>query len=221
MHTDSIYENYIHTRKLDLNLIKLKNSSNKMYDFIGNTFNKNGRDHIIRDTFTENRKDFTNETDENNIIEEIFARYNLFLYPFPEFYELYFKIREMFYDKLEVENHEESYYIQSWLNFYWKGDFIDWHHHWPSYVNSWHGYYCIDVEPSKTSYRLEHTKKIIDVKNENNLLVLSKSLNDKHRTWPWQHENPRITIAFDIVPGPVVLNFEGENKMGINHWIPI
>jgi hypothetical protein len=205
MDIDNVYENYVHTRKLDLNLIKIKNSSNKMYDF-------------IRNVFTDNGKGCNGQT---SMTEQIFSKYNLFLYPFAEFYELYFNIREMFYDKLEVENHEESYYIQSWLNFYWKGDFIDWHGHWPSYAYAWHGYYCVDVEPSKTSYKLENSKKIIDIKNENNLLVLSKSLNDNHRTWPWEYEHPRITIAFDIVPASTILNYQGENKMGINHWMPI
>lgn len=205
MYIDNIYEDYIHTRKLDLNLSKMKNSSNKMYEF-------------IRNEFSENAKDYSGQT---SMMEQIFAKYNLFMYPFPEFYNLFFKIREMFYDKLNVDDHDESYYIQSWLNFYWKGDFIDWHSHWPAYVESWHGYYCVDVEPSKTSYKLEKTGKIIDVENENNLLVLSKSLDDQHRTWPWKYEHPRITIAFDIISASNILNFEGENKMGKNHWIPI
>lgn len=205
MDNDKFYEEYIHTRKLDLNLIKIKNSSNKMYEFIRNEFVKNAQDY----------------NGQSSMVQQIFAEYNLFLYPFPEFYDLFFQIKEMFYDKLDIEEHDESYYIQSWLNFYWEGDFIDWHSHWPPYVKSWHGYYCVDVEPSKTSYKLEESGKIIHVQNEDNLLVLSKSLDDQHRTWPWEYEHPRITIAFDILPASNILNFQGENKMGKNHWIPI
>ena len=88
-------------------------------------------------------------------------------------------------------------------------------------MESWHGYYCVDVEPSKTSYKLEKNGKIVHVQNEDNLLVLSKSLDDQHRTWAWEYDHPRITIAFDILPASNILNFEGENKMGKNHWIPI
>ncbi len=202
---DNIYENYVHTRKLSLNLSKIKNSAYKMYEFINTEFNKSGAEC----------------NGQTSMINQIFAEYNLLMYPFPEFYELYSDIKKMFYDKLSLEDLDESYYIQSWLNFYKKGDFIDWHSHWPPEVNSWHGYYCVDVEPSKTSYRITKENKNIDVINENNLLVLSKSLDDQHRTWPWEYEQPRITIAFDIISAPNILNFYGENKMGKNHWVPI
>lgn len=205
MDIDNIYEDYIHTRKLNLNLSKIKNSCNKMYDFINNEFNDASK----------------NYSGQNNLTDQLFLKYNFFMYPFPEFYELYFEIQRMFYDKLSNNDQGETYYIQSWLNFYWDGDFIDWHKHWPAYTNSWHGYYCVNVEPSKTSYKLEGSGKIIDVENENNLLVLSESLEDQHRTWPWEFEQPRITIAFDILSASNILNFEGENLMGINHWIPI
>ena len=52
-------------------------------------------------------------------------------------------------------------------------------------------------------------------------VFLSKSLDDQNRTWAWEYDHPRITIAFDILPASNILNFEGENKMGKNHWIPI
>ena len=29
-------------------------------------------------------------------------------------------------------------------------------------------------------------------------MVISKSNGDEHRTWPWQYDRPRITIAFDL-----------------------
>jgi hypothetical protein len=86
MNIDNIYEEYVYTRKLDLNLTKIKNSSNKMYDFIRNEFSEDG-------------KDYSGQT---SMVEQIFAKYNLFMYPFPEFYELYFKVRELFYDKLNI-----------------------------------------------------------------------------------------------------------------------
>lgn len=205
MTIDNTYENYVYTRKLNLNLNKIINSSYKMYDFINTNFNKSDKEY----------------NGQISMVEQIFASYNLLMYPYPEFYELYYEIKKMFYDKLNPEDSDESYYIQSWLNFYKFGDFIDWHNHWPPEVNSWHGYYCVNVEPSKTSYRLNNSEKNINVENQNNLLVMSKSIEDQHRTWPWKYDEPRITIAFDILPAPSILNFYGENKMGVNHWVPI
>ena len=59
MNIDNIYEQYVHTRKLELNLTKIKNSSNKMYDF-------------IRNEFIENAKDYSGQT---SMVEQIFAKY--------------------------------------------------------------------------------------------------------------------------------------------------
>jgi hypothetical protein len=193
------YSNYIHTKKLNLNLSKIKNSSHKMYNYIKKTF--------------ESGSDYNGQS---SMEKQIFAKYNLLMYPLPEFYELYCEIRNFFRENLNSEDLNEPHYIQCWLNFYKKGEFISWHEHWPPEVNGWHGYYCVDVEPSKTTYKLPGYKKNIDVENCNNLLVLSKSNGDKHRTWPWEYDSPRITIAFDIVP-----SWHIQNDDSPNHWVPI
>lgn len=193
------YFDYIHTKKLNLNLSKIKNSSNKMYNYIKTNF--------------ENNSDHNGQT---SMEKQIFGKYNLFMYPLPEFHELYSEVRKFFREKINPEDLDESYYIQCWLNFYRKGDFISWHEHWPPEVNGWHGYYCVDVEPSKTTYRLPGNKNHIDVENSNNLLVLSRSNGDQHRTWPWEYDFPRITIAFDIVPACHIQDDDTPN-----HWVPI
>ena len=59
--------------------------------------------------------------------------------------------------------------------------------------------------------------ELVDVMNRDNLLIIAPSANDLHRTIPWKVSNrPRITIAFDIVPGRWI-----ENAAWENHWIPI
>jgi hypothetical protein len=53
------------------------------------------------------------------------------------------------------------------------------------------------------------------VYNKNGLLVFGDSAGDEHRSSKWNQPDPRITIAFDIVP---------VNKLDlsteINHYIP-
>ena len=106
------------------------------------------------------------------------------------------------------------------MNIYRKGDFIDWHTHWPKEKNSWHGFFCVDCEPSYTTYRLPNRYEPVNVTSENNLLVIGKSDNDRHRSSEWPYtDRDRITIAFDIIPRQSIVPcfpYDGA----LNHWIP-
>jgi hypothetical protein len=171
----------------------------------------------IKKNFVSQPKSFIDKSSLTAGTTELYRSYNLLLYTFPEFHRLYESIREIFH---ELNTTNEGYYIQCWLNYYYKGDHIDWHGHWsvPNYENCWHGFYCVDCEEveSHTRYRMIDTSEEFEVKSENDLLIISKSDNDIHRTFPWQGENPRITIAFDIVQGKYIDNYHWTN-----HWIPI
>lgn len=53
--------------------------------------------------------------------------------------------------------------------------------------------------------------------SENNLLVISKSDGDSHKSSEWLFDDRiRVTIAFDIVPKEFI-NYDSW----LNHWIPI
>jgi hypothetical protein len=113
--------------------------------------------------------------------------------------------------------------MQAWLNVYRTGEFIDWHSHWPAEFESWHGFYCVDVEPnSSTTYRLFGKipeKDDIVVTSQDNLLVISRSDGDYHRSSEWNNpDKPRITVAFDIIPMSKLYERRNYEK---NHWIPI
>jgi hypothetical protein len=141
-----------------------------------------------------------------------FEHYNLLMYPFDGFHSLYFEIQKLF---RQCNQNDETYYIRCWLNIYEKGHFVDWHDHFPPKCESWHGFFCVDCEPSVTTYQLPNISESVDVVSENNLLVISKSNGDRHRTWPWEYsDRDRITIAFDIVSAKCTGEF-------LNHWIPI
>lgn len=199
-----IIEDYIITQKLNLNLEQLKNSCFALHDIIKREFQPEESSQLP----------YFDNTSKLQFTTSLYESYNLLMYTFPQFHELYEEIRNLF---RSVCTYEERYYIQCWVNFYKKGDFIDWHHHWPPQDNAWHGFFCVDCEPSKTTYRIPNVEYEVDVPSENNLLVLSRSGGDMHRTWPWEDENrDRITIAFDIVPKGII-----NYKRWVNHWIPI
>jgi hypothetical protein len=198
----NIYKDYIITSKLNLNLAEITNSCYKMKSVIDTHFKKS----ILEVEYAEDEGKLSPLTTQG------FEHYNLLMYPFDGFHSLYFEIQKLFQ---QCNTSKEKYYIRCWLNIYGKGNFVDWHDHFPPKSGSWHGFFCVDCEPSKTTYRLPNIVDLVDIVSENNLLVLSKSDGDQHRTWPWEYDDrDRITIAFDIVPS----TYTGEF---LNHWIPI
>jgi hypothetical protein len=204
--TDLI-ENYIYAHKMNLDLDKLHSTCKIMYE-------------LIKKNFSENKQDYSGQS---TLTTKLFGSYNLLLYPLPELHELYNGIKDFFHRVNTLENAKnEKYYIQCWLNFYQKGEFIDWHGHWEPEKRTWHGYFCVDVEPSHTTYIMPNTNgKKVDIHSKNNLLVMSRSDGDVHKSseWPFE-ERPRITIAFDIVPRNVISHEKSLNHW-LNHWIPI
>lgn len=207
-----LHNEYVYTRQLDLNLEEQRFSANLMYEFIKDNFTSDGK---------------TDYNGHSTLTTKLFEEYNYLMYPVPGSHALYDSIKETFHacnrHMWSGEEPEEHYYIQCWLNFYRKGEFIDWHPHWPEEFNSWHGFYCVDVEPdSCTTYRVQGRipeKDDIVIPSKDNLIVLSTSGRDVHRSSEWNDpDRARITIAFDIVPANKLF---GRGWSDINHWIPI
>lgn len=195
------YNDYVITKKIDLNLNQLKYSCYLMHDFVKKHFDKE-------------MPAYDDVSGKTSLTTNLYNTYNLFMYPYDEFYNLYQEIKTLFHDCCIDE---DQYYIQCWVNFYKKGDFIDWHNHWAPEHRTWHGFFCVDCEPSKTTYNVPGYNEPLDIVSENNLLVMSRSNGDTHRTWPWEDETKdRITIAFDIVPRQFI-----DPGVFLNHWVPI
>jgi len=168
----------------------------------------------------------------------LFEKYNVFMIASGPLHELYREI-VTFWNSFNPS--DDVFYMQAWLNVYEEAPNLGWHQHSPNYMDAYHGYFCIDVDTSRTTYALEekyfkdclkndytdnngqplltynHEYEIVNVMNRDNLLVIAPSANDLHRSMPWKvTTRPRITIAFDIVPGRWI-----ENAAWENHWIPI
>ena len=126
-----------------------------------------------------------------------FLRYNLLTFPSVELVQLYKMIRQTTTPYL----HDDSYMIQCWLNVYRKGENIKWHKHWPEGLGVYHGFYCVQTEevPSHTLYRVPGYEEVM-VDSRDGLLVFGKSEGDTHMSSVWEGVEPRITIAFDIIP---------------------
>jgi hypothetical protein len=193
----TVYHNYIITEKANLDLTSLKTSCYKLHDLIKTNFKDNQKEYLGTSTLT----------------TQLYSSYNLLMYPYDQFYELYSFIKKVFRENC---TDEKKYYIQCWLNYYEKNQYIDWHRHWKPKYKTWHGFFCVSCEPSKTTYKLPHVYSPVDITSEDNLLVISQSAGDEHRTYPWPYDDPRITIAFDIVPQEYI-----NPEKWMNHWVPI
>jgi hypothetical protein len=199
-------DNVLYTRKLDLDLEVIRSTVDFMYEYIRLNFVDDGKGYNGQSTLT----------------TKLYDKYNYLLYPVPGNYELFNYIKETFHAALTHSNWNVSdqYYIQCWLNVYRKGEFIDWHHHGTPDMNSWHGFYCVDVEPNSfTAYKFPDIPRETIVNSENNLIVIGPTNGDLHRSSEWNEETPRVTIAFDIVPANIL--FERGHWETKNHWIPI
>lgn len=173
-----------------------------------------------------------------NLSTKLFWKYNTFLFSSQELHQLFKEISDFW---RQLRPNDQPYYLQSWVNVYDDSKNIGWHHHYEAGSGSWHGYFCVDVDRSKTSYALysDNFKESIDNKKDymynneelvehieeyelanvcgrDNFLFMSPS-GPVHRSNPWAvQDRPRITVAFDIVPGQIIDNANYEN-----HWIPL
>ena len=195
----NIYNNYVITKKLSLDLGEAKQQCNLLNAFVKTNIT-NG-DYSVQD----------------NLDDSIYLKYNVFLYPSKFFFDLYLEIKDVF---RELDGTKEPHYIRAWLNYYNEGQYIDWHKHWYSGMRAYHGFYCVDTEPSKTTYKFPDQEETVDIISEDNLLVIGKCDDDSHRTWPWQDATrPRITLGYDIVPYQYIT--PPSKPWKINHWSPI
>jgi hypothetical protein len=61
-----------------------------------------------------------------------------------------------------------------------------------------HGYYCVNAEPSITYYKI-NGNDLFENHNKNNRAIVSET-GHPHGRDDWYEDKPRITIAYDIAP---------------------
>lgn len=144
--------------------------------------------------------------------------YNVFQFYHPSIYKLYKNISETIKEACEyyeVDFDKQEYMVQGWFNInYNNSGKLDWHDHGGPYAPYFHGYYCVNAEPSVTYYRV--FDKETDNHNKNNRMIISE-MGHPHAMGSWDWEGPRVTIAYDIVPLKSLI----ANRAEPQHWIPL
>jgi hypothetical protein len=118
--------------------------------------------------------------------------WNIFVTQEPAFHKVFILIKtafKLYKEKFDVP--KQPYWIQAWGNVSRKGNKIALH----TQRNPFSGWVGINAENSDTIFYDEENTII---KNKNGQIVITSD-DIPHETNIWQGEEPRITIAFDIV----------------------
>ena len=78
-----------------------------------------------------------------------------------------------------------------------------------------HGYYCVNAEPSITYYKVFGND--VENHNKNNRLILSE-MGHPHAMGDWDWQGSRITVAYDVLPLKDLMSFAAHQEQ---HWIPL
>lgn len=160
--------------------------------------------------------------------------YNIFTFVNESIHNLYIGLQELtkqacsYYD---IDFKSEKYFIHGWFNLDYKttsrpnsiggvNPIVNpqhFHDHSGGQGAPWfHGYYCVNAEPSSTFYKINNSDdQIFENINKNNRAILSET-GHPHGRDDWFEDNPRITIAYDITP---IKNL--NNSAIIGKWIPL
>jgi hypothetical protein len=195
---DVLHDNYLWTVPLSLD-------NKSLYEFSFNV------EKILRQTI----KNPTTNTPFKTFTTANYLHYNLFTFRHPELITLFTHLRNNIAGFLKSD---ERYVLQCWLNVFRKGEFINWHHHWPVGSGVIHGYYCVNVGDSLTSYQIPGNDHIVEVHNQDGLLVFGRSEGDRHKSSEWNRDDPRVTMAFDVIPWKQ--SFQAGDETYYNHYIP-
>jgi hypothetical protein len=150
--------------------------------------------------------------------------YNVFQFHIEGIRNLYSAISETMKEACEyydLDFYAEKYMIQGWFNINTaKGGKLNWHDHSApgNFAPLFHGYYCVNAEPSETHYKLFNNanQTVVNV-NKNNRMIISE-MGHPHAMGDWQWDGPRITVAYDIMPFAHIKTFPIDQEQ---HWIPL
>jgi hypothetical protein len=78
-----------------------------------------------------------------------------------------------------------------------------------------HGYFCVNAEPSSTYYKIDENTVYENI-NKNNRMILSEN-GRPHSRGIWNEDDFRITIAYDVVPFQRLVE-QGADKKPV--WMP-
>ena len=156
----------------------------------------------------------------NSVSTMKWREYNVFQFHITGIRKLYDAVSEMIKEACQYYNidfEKEQFMIQGWFNINEANHGkLDWHDHGPYGAPNFHGYYCVNAEPSITHYITFGEEK--DNINKNNRAVISE-MGHPHAMGDWTWDGPRITVAYDVIPLRYLQ--EGIGMTQEQHWIPL
>jgi len=156
--------------------------------------------------------------------------YNVFTFVNSEIYNLKNALKQLTKEACnyyQIDFEKSEYYIHGWFNAdrptenkSYGVNPIKNPHHFHDHsggigIPYFHGYYCVDAEPSSTFYQIDRNpNNIFENVNKNNRAILSET-GHPHGRDDWFFDQQRITIAYDITP---LNNLQNEIP---NKWMPL
>jgi len=187
----------------------LDNDLEDFYDYLDNLLSKFIDENILNIP-AEELLAFSKET---GAPTQLGKYYNIFSFEYPGIQKLQDSIRQMVREASEYYGVDKGtkFYLNGWFNLDLKTEDANFgvnplknqtffHDHMEGQGSPvFHGYYCINAEPSKTFYDIDKSGKIFENINKNNRAILSET-GHPHGRDDWFEEKPRITIAYDVTP---------------------
>jgi hypothetical protein len=166
----------------------------------------------------------SNFTDENGPATQLGSYYNIFDFDHRAIKALKNALRDcMINDVCEyykIDYKSQNYMIHGWFNLDYKtqgGGVSPLEHpeHFHDHMGGegapiFHGYYCVNAEPSSTWYKI-NGETLFENINKNNRAIISET-GHPHGRDDWYKQRPRITIAYDIAP---------SNSGVSNQWVQL
>lgn len=210
-------------RHLDNDLGYMASALKREYDRIANC-------EMIGITPHDNDKDIFTYT--KSVSTHKSREYNAFQMYYPFMHDLLSAVVDMTREACEyyeIDYNSEQWYAAAWFNINSteKGTGLGWHDHIDPNIKvpAFHGYYCVNAEPSETHYRINEAPVVNQ--NKNNRAVLSL-MGFPHAMGPWTWPGERITIAYDVVPQKIMhqeayldSNFDKDHAFWEQHHIPL
>ena len=135
--------------------------------------------------------------------------YNIFTWDNQEIKKLKDALKDVILEACDyygIDFEGQNFYINGWFNLDYKTEGsgvspLNHPEHYHDHAGGtgapvFHGYYCVNAEPSSTFYKINREVDFINI-NKNNRLVISET-GHPHGRDDWFEDKPRITIAYDI-----------------------
>lgn len=149
----------------------------------------------------------------NGAPTQLGSYYNIFNFDNLDIAKLKQALSEMLLEALSyysLDYKVDDYFIHGWFNLDYKSGNVGvsplknenhFHDHMGGTgVPIFHGYYCVNAEPSSTFYKIGGIDgELFENVNHNNRAILSET-GHPHGRDDWYENIPRITIAYDLAP---------------------